>query len=234
MISDVHDYNILNIIFGDYNMKIIDVNTGVYEKNDEIAKRVSDYFHNKGIKVFNFLGTPGSGKTTLLEKIAEKMDKSKLAVIEGDLYTDQDAERMEKLGIRTVQLNTKGACHLEAEMIEQAIKEINLDGIETVIIDNIGNLVCTAEFKIGEDVRVTVSSVTEGNDKPSKYPLMFETTDVLVINKMDLAPYTNFDVEAFEKAVREVNTHCIIVRASAFKNEGVDETIAAMKQAVNM
>ena len=138
------------------------------------------------------------------------MDKSKLAVIEGDLYTDQDAQRMTQLGIRTIQLNTKGACHLEAQMIEQAINELNLDGIDTIIIDNIGNLVCTAEFKIGEDIRVTVSSVTEGNDKPSKYPLMFETTDILVINKIDLAQYTNFDIEAFKKSVREVNSHCTI------------------------
>ena len=212
-------------------MKIIDVNTGVYEKNDEIAKRVKDYFHSKGIKVFNFLGTPGSGKTTLLEKIAAKMDKSKLAVIEGDLYTDQDAQRMTQLGIRTIQLNTKGACHLEAQMIEQAINELNLDGIDTIIIDNIGNLVCTAEFKIGEDIRVTVSSVTEGNDKPSKYPLMFETTDILVINKIDLAQYTNFDIEAFKKSVREVNSHCTIVEASAFKEQGIEEVIEAMKLA---
>ena len=212
-------------------MKIIDVNTGVYEKNDEIAKRVNDYFHSKGIKVFNFLGTPGSGKTTLLEKIAAKMDKSKLAVIEGDLYTDQDAQRMTQLGIRTIQLNTKGACHLEAQMIEQAINELNLDGIDTIIIDNIGNLVCTAEFKIGEDIRVTVSSVTEGNDKPSKYPLMFETTDILVINKIDLAQSTNFDIEAFKKSVREVNSHCTIVEASAFKEQGIEEVIEAMKLA---
>ena len=212
-------------------MKIIDVNTGVYEKNDEIAKRVNDYFNSKGIKVFNFLGTPGSGKTTLLEKIAAKMDKSKLAVIEGDLYTDQDAQRMTQLGIRTIQLNTKGACHLEAQMIEQAINELNLDGIDTIIIDNIGNLVCTAEFKIGEDIRVTVSSVTEGNDKPSKYPLMFETTDILVINKIDLAQYTNFDIEAFKKSVREVNSHCTIVEASAFKEQGIEEVIEAMKLA---
>ena len=212
-------------------MKILDVNTGVYEKNDEIAKRVNDYFNSKGIKVFNFLGTPGSGKTTLLEKIAAKMDKSKLAVIEGDLYTDQDAQRMTQLGIRTIQLNTKGACHLEAQMIEQAINELNLDGIDTIIIDNIGNLVCTAEFKIGEDIRVTVSSVTEGNDKPSKYPLMFETTDILVINKIDLAQYTNFDIEAFKKSVREVNSHCTIVEASAFKEQGIEEVIEAMKLA---
>ena len=167
----------------------------------------------------------------MLEKIAAKMDKSKLAVIEGDLYTDQDAQRMTQLGIRTIQLNTKGACHLEAQMIEQAINELNLDGIDTIIIDNIGNLVCTAEFKIGEDIRVTVSSVTEGNDKPSKYPLMFETTDILVINKIDLAQYTNFDIEAFKKSVREVNSHCTIVEASAFKEQGIEEVIEAMKLA---
>ena len=213
-------------------MKIIDVNTGVYEKNDEIAKRVNDYFHSKGVKVFNLLGTPGSGKTTLLEKISEKVDKSKLAVIEGDLYTDQDAKRMVELGIRTVQLNTKGACHLEAEMIEQAVKELDLTGVDTVIIDNIGNLVCTAEFKIGEDVRVTVSSVTEGNDKPTKYPLMFETTDILVINKVDLARYTNFDMEDFKNQVRKINADCQIVECSAFLGQGIEDVIKAMKNAI--
>ncbi len=211
-------------------MKIIDVNTGVYEKNDEMAAKLRDYFHDKGICVYNFLGTPGSGKTTLLEKLVEKFDKSKLAVIEGDLYTDQDAKRMQELGIQTVQLNTKGACHLEAEMIEQAVKRLDLTGVETVIIDNIGNLVCTAEFQIGEDVRVTVASVTEGNDKPAKYPLMFETTDILVINKMDLAPYTNFNVEAFCAAVKEMNPKCHIIEASAFQGEGVDEVYHTMQQ----
>lgn len=209
-------------------MKIIDVNTGVYEKNDEIARQVQEMFHEKGIQVVNLLGTPGSGKTTLLEQLVEHLDKSKIAVIEGDLYTDQDAQRMADKGIKTVQLNTKGACHLEASMIQEAVKELDLEGIELVFIDNIGNLVCTAEFKIGEDIRVTVSSVTEGNDKPDKYPLMFQTTDILVINKMDLAAYTNFDLKTFENSVRRLNADCEIYQCSAYKNEGVKEIAEGM------
>ncbi|MCR5792479.1 MAG: hydrogenase nickel incorporation protein HypB [Lachnospiraceae bacterium] len=210
-------------------MKTIAVETGVFDNNDKKAKQVNDFLHEKGIKVFNLLGTPGSGKTTLLEQILARMDKSKVAVIEGDLYTDQDAKRIENLGVRTVQLNTRGACHLEAMMIEDALKELDLDGIETVIIDNIGNLVCTAEFKIGEDIRITVSSVTEGNDKPLKYPLMFQTTDYLVLNKMDLVPYTNFDVEEFKKHVLSLNADCRIFECTAVKGEGVDEIVNAMK-----
>jgi hydrogenase nickel incorporation protein HypB len=211
-------------------MKTIDVNTGVYEKNDAVAEKLNTFFHDKGIHVINLLGTPGSGKTTLLEQLVEYMDKDKIAVIEGDLYTDQDARRMGKKGIRTIQLNTRGACHLEAAMVQKAVDELNLSGIDTIIIDNIGNLVCTAEFKIGEDIRVTVASVTEGNDKPLKYPLMYETTDFLVINKMDLAKYTNFDAESFENSVKTCNNECRIFRCSAYKNEGVKEIAEALKQ----
>lgn len=209
-------------------MKIIDVQTGIYKRNDEKAAEVNAYLHEKGIKVFNLLGTPGSGKTTLLEQLLSRMDKDKVAVIEGDLYTDQDAMRVQAMGVRTVQLNTKGACHLEAQMIEEALQELDLTGIETVIIDNIGNLVCTAEFKIGEDIRITVSSVTEGNDKPLKYPLMFQTTDMLVLNKMDLAPFTNFDQEKFIEDVHKLNPACQIFACTAVKGDGIDALLDAM------
>ena len=154
-------------------MKTIAVNVNVLNKNDEIAAKVHSFLAERGIRLINLLGTPGSGKTTFLEKIltTEGVDKSSVAVIEGDLYTAKDAERMEALGVRTIQLNTEGACHLEADMIERALSELDLDGIRTIIIDNIGNLVCTSEFSLGEDIRVGISSVTEGNDKPLKYPL---------------------------------------------------------------
>lgn len=209
-------------------MKTIDVKTGIYKRNDEKAKQVNDYLHSKNIRVFNLLGTPGSGKTTLLEQLIARMDHTKVAVIEGDLYTDQDAKRIESLGVRTVQLNTKGACHLEAEMIEEAVEELDLTGIETVIIDNIGNLVCTAEFKIGEDVRITVSSVTEGNDKPLKYPLMFQTTDILMLNKMDMVALTNFEKDKFYEDVHKLNQNCKIIECAAIHGDGVDELIDEM------
>ena len=204
-------------------MKTISVNVNVLNKNDEIAALVQSDLDRRGIRMINLLGTPGSGKTTLLEKVLadERIDRSTVAVIEGDLYTAQDAERMEALGVRTVQLNTQGACHLEADMIEQALAELDLEGVRTVVVDNVGNLVCTSEFELGEHVRVGVSSVTEGNDKPLKYPLMFQTADMVVLNKMDLAPFTNFDVARFEADVRKINPRARVVHCSAWKREGL-------------
>ena len=208
-------------------MKTIAVNVNVLNKNDEIAARNKETLASRGIRMINLLGTPGSGKTTLLEQVLQdsRIDRSKVAVIEGDLYTAKDAERMEQIGVRTVQLNTEGACHLEADMIEQALGELDLEGVETVVIDNIGNLVCTAEFLLGEHLRIGVASVTEGNDKPLKYPLLFQTADVVLINKIDLQPYTNFDVERFTQDVHCLNPKAQVYTCSAFKGEGLEPVI---------
>ena len=206
-------------------MKIIEVNKRVLEKNDDIASRLNQFLHDREILLVNLLGTPGSGKTTLLERILERVDIRKVAVIEGDLYTDSDAKRIENFGVRTIQLNTCGACHLEASMIQEAIHKLDLNGIEVIIIDNIGNLVCTAEFKLGEDKRIMVFSVTEGNDKPLKYPIMFQTTDILIINKMDLIRYTNFNIEDFKKDVWILNPQCHIYECSAYHNEGINDIL---------
>lgn len=208
-------------------MKTISVNVNVLNKNDEIAKKNKEYLENKGIRFINLLGTPGSGKTTLLEQVLNhsSIDKSRIAVIEGDLYTDMDAKRMEEMGIRTIQLNTQGACHLEADMIEQALNELNLDGVDTIVVDNIGNLVCTAEFSLGEHIRIGVTSVTEGNDKPLKYPLLFQTADIVLINKIDLLPYTNFNVEQFKNDVYSLNKNAVVYTCSAFKNTGLEPII---------
>lgn len=208
-------------------MKTISVNVNVLNKNEEIANKNNQFLNELGIRMINLLGTPGSGKTTLLEKVLSdpRVDKSKVAVIEGDLYTALDAARMEEMGVRTVQLNTEGACHLEADMIETAISELNLDGINTIIIDNIGNLVCTAEFTLGEHLRVGVASVAEGNDKPLKYPLLFQTADVVLINKIDLLPYTNFSVAKFETDIHSLNPNAKIYTCSAFKDMGLDPVV---------
>lgn len=208
-------------------MKTIPVNVNVLNKNSEVAARVRTSLEARGIKMINLLGTPGSGKTTLLEAVlgSDVVDRATVAVIEGDLYTDQDAARMEEMGVQTVQLNTLGACHLEADMIERALDELDLEGVRTVVVDNVGNLVCTSEFELGEHVRVGVSSVTEGNDKPFKYPLMFQTADVIVLNKMDLAPFTNFDVERFEADVRKLNERAEIAHCSAWKREGLEPVL---------
>ena len=205
-------------------MKTIAVNVNVLNKNDEIADQVNGFLREKGIRLINLLGTPGSGKTTFLETVLtmEGADRSAIAVIEGDLYTDKDAERMAALGVRTIQLNTQGACHLEADMIQRALAELDLTGIKTIVIDNIGNLVCTSEFSLGEDIRVGISSVTEGNDKPLKYPLLFQTADYVLVNKMDLAPYTNFSFEQFKADVLSLNPNAEVIPCSAVTGLGMD------------
>ncbi|KEI89983.1 hydantoin utilization protein A [Clostridium botulinum B2 433] len=205
-------------------MKTIEINESVYKKNKSIAYHLRDKLHDKNIKMINLLGSPGSGKTTLLEAIIKNINnREKLAVIEGDLYTDKNAKRIEKLGIKTVQLNTKGACHLEADAIVEAVNNLNINKEELIIIDNIGNLVCTAEFDLGEDMRIAVMSVTEGNDKPLKYPLMFQTTNVIALNKIDILPYTNFDLEQFYKDAKCLNPKVKIFEVSATRGDGINK-----------
>ena len=208
-------------------MKTISVNVNVLSRNENIAKKNQDLLNERGIRLINLLGTPGSGKTTTLEKVLNHptIDKSKIAVIEGDLYTALDATRMEEIGIRTLQLNTEGACHLEADMVETALSELDLEGLDTIIVDNIGNLVCTAVFELGEHMRIAVTSVTEGNDKPLKYPNLFKTADIVLINKIDLLPYTNFNVVQFTSDIYQLNPYAKVYQCSAFKESGLEPVV---------
>ncbi|MBQ8604776.1 MAG: hydrogenase nickel incorporation protein HypB [Oscillospiraceae bacterium] len=208
-------------------MKTITVNRNVLSKNDEIAETIRADLTEKGIRMINFLGTPGSGKTTVLENVLADpaIDKSRIAVIEGDLFTDLDAQRMAEIGVRTVQLNTEGACHLEADMVQQGLAELDLEGVDTIVVDNIGNLVCTAAFQIGAHMRVCVASTTEGNDKPLKYPNMFRTADVVLLNKIDLLPYISFDVDKFIADVLSLNPNAEVYLCSAYKGEGLEPVV---------
>ena len=152
----------------------VEVKTNVLAKNDAIASSLQQVFKEKNIFVFNLMGSPGAGKTSLLEATLQDLVKDyKLAVIEGDLFTSKDAERIHALGVPVIQINTVGCCHLDANMIQDAITDLDLDELDMIIIENVGNLVCPAEFDIGEAMKVTVLSVTEGEDKPLKYPLIF-------------------------------------------------------------
>lgn len=184
----------------------IKVLTPVLEANDTIAQRNRDIFQQNRNFVINLMGAPGSGKTSLLEKTIQSLvGELSIGVIEGDIYTSLDAERISKKNVPVVQINTYGACHLDANMIHSAIVNMDLKGLDLVVIENVGNLVCPAEFKVGEDHKVVISSVSEGDDKPKKYPLMFKESQVLLLNKMDLMGHIDFNLERFKNDAFDVN-----------------------------
>ena len=201
----------------------IKVVRNILEANEVIASQNSALFAEKGVYVINLMGSPGAGKTTLLERTVEHLkDTRKIAVIEGDIETSRDAERIADHAIPTVQINTGGACHLDGNMVRSGLKALDLDQIDLLIVENVGNLVCPAEFKIGEHHKVMIISVTEGDDKPLKYPLMFQVSSVLLINKIDLLPYLDFDMKQFHSDAFKVNPKLEIIPISCTTGEGLD------------
>jgi hydrogenase nickel incorporation protein HypB len=205
-------------------MAKIDLVTGLLDSNAVMAHRNKDIFKENKNYVINLMGVPGCGKTTVLERvIAALKEKVTIGVVEGDLYTTKDAERIDGFGIPTVQINTVGACHLDAATVGKACHDLSLKNIELLVIENIGNLVCPAEFDLGEDAKVLVMSVTEGNDKPWKYPLMFRKADLIIVNKMDLISYTDFDIEQFKLDMKEINSDVEVWPVSARTGEGMSE-----------
>ena len=199
----------------------IKVMANILDKNDQIAAEVNAQLSRRGIFVLNLLGSPGSGKTALLERtIAALKDELAMAVIEGDLFTDKDAERIARQGVPVVQINTGGGCHLDASMVRGVLDKLELERLELLIIENVGNLVCPAEFNIGEDMKATVLSVTEGEDKPLKYPDMFAASSLMLINKIDLAPVLDFDLAKTIEYARRVNPKIEVLTVSARTGEG--------------
>ncbi len=205
-------------------MSEIKIVTNILKRNDEITFKNKELLDEKGIYVINLMSSPGSGKTSLLERIIAKLKNNiNIAVIEGDIYTTKDAERIEAQGVPVIQINTCGACHLDGEMIKNALNSLTLDKIDLLVIENVGNLVCPAEFEIGEDIKICVLSTTEGNDKPLKYPLMFEKSGVIILNKLDLIEFTDFDKEEFYRDIRSLNANVDTFETSCVKNQGIDE-----------
>jgi len=201
----------------------IKVLTAVLEANDTIAEQNRELFRQHGNFVINLMGAPGAGKTSLLERTIQALSgELSIGVIEGDISTSLDAERISKKNVPVVQLNTHGACHLDANMIHNAIVHMDLKVLDLLIIENIGNLVCPAEFKVGEDHKVMLSSVPEGDDKPKKYPLMFKESKVLLLNKMDLMGHVDFNLERFKKGVYEVNPHIELFPISCREGAGLE------------
>jgi hydrogenase nickel incorporation protein HypB len=202
----------------------VKVVTNILEANDRIAAENKKGFGEAGVYVINIMSGPGAGKTSLIEKTIEAINgKIRMGVIEGDIAGIDDAQRIEKLGIPVVQINTGGACHLDANMIREVMYELPLNELDLLIIENVGNLVCPAEFKVGEDIKVMLLSIAEGHDKPLKYPLMFQESSALVLNKIDLLPYTNVDIGKIKKDSLSLNPTLKIFEVSCKTGEGINE-----------
>src|ERR1022692_1429383 len=190
--------------------------------NDFVAKVIRERLQE--MLVINICSSPGSGKTTLLQETGKKLkDKINMAVLVGDPETERDAIRMKESGINALQIVTGGMCHIEAQMILQALDHINLDGVDVLFIENVGNLVCPAAFDLGEDYRVTVISTTEGDDKPKKYPRMFLTSELMLVSKSDLLPYLPFSVDAVTQDARDINPDLEVFTISSLKGEGIEQ-----------
>jgi hydrogenase nickel incorporation protein HypB len=204
-------------------MSRLTIERKVLEKNDAIANDIRRSLKEKKIFTINLVSSPGSGKTSLVERTIENSkDKIKIAVIEGDVQTDLDAERVEAFNIPVVQIVTNGSCHLEAGLVRDAYNKLNNNDIELLIIENVGNLVCPAGYDLGEDLKVVIVSTTEGDDKPLKYPAMFRNSGTLIINKIDLVPYTNCSLEKLRSNALAINPSLKIFETSCTTNEGID------------
>src|SRR3989337_3388975 len=200
----------------------VKVVTRILEANDRIAEQNRKRFKDAGLFVINLMGAPGAGKTSLLERtIHELKSRVKVGVIEGDIVGTDDAERIGSLGVPVVQINTGGACHLDANMISEVLDDLPLNNLDLLIIENVGNLVCPAEFKVGENIKVMLLSIAEGDDKPLKYPLMFQESSALILNKIDLLPYTNTSIEKIRKNSSSLNPKLKIFEVSCRTGEGI-------------
>ncbi|NLN86727.1 MAG: hydrogenase nickel incorporation protein HypB [Syntrophomonadaceae bacterium] len=201
----------------------INMETHLLGANELLAKRNRSFFKGRKVLVINLMSSPGSGKTTILERTIETLGgQIRLGVIEGDLYTDQDAKRIEKKGVKVIQINTEGACHLDASMVGTAYSRLPADDLELIIIENVGNLVCPAEFDLGEDFTAVVISTTEGNDKLHKYPLIFRQAKAVLLNKMDLLPYTDFNLDRFREDLAQINPSAMVFMISGRNGEGIE------------
>ena len=201
----------------------VSVVKNILAANDRIAQENRAIFDEKNLLVFNLMSSPGAGKTSLLEKtIGALKDQLNMGVIEGDIQSSQDAERIAEKGVPVVQINTGGACHLDGNMIRDTFHAFDFDALDLLVVENVGNLVCPAEFKVGEDFKVMILSVTEGEDKPAKYPLMFHESKALLINKIDLLPYVDCSVERIREESLKVNPDLVIFEVSCKTEEGLD------------
>jgi hydrogenase nickel incorporation protein HypB len=221
------------------NHRHIAIAQSILSKNERLAERNRGFFMAKGLLVLNLLSSPGSGKTALIERMLEDLGDSPAetlreriptAVIVGDLATDNDAQRLRRSGAEAIQITTGDACHLEAEMVGRALQQMHLDRIKLLVIENVGNLVCPAAYDLGEDLRVVILSVTEGEDKPLKYPTMFKIADVVIINKMDIAEAVGFDLDTALRNIQQITPQAQILEVSARTGTGMEAWYEFLKK----
>jgi len=206
----------------------------ILEANQRIAAENRQAFDERGLLVINLMSSPGAGKTTLLEKTIYLLkNEYKMGVVEGDIQSTYDAERIGKTGAPVVQINTGGACHLDSNMVREALKTLELGNLNLLFIENVGNLVCPAEFQLGEHFKAMILSVAEGDDKPLKYPLMFQESRVLLINKIDLLPFCDCNVNLMEERARAINPSLQIFRVSCRTGEGLEDWISWLRGEIN-
>ena len=202
----------------------IDINQPILAKNDALAAELRARFAENHVYVVDLLASPGSGKTsTILATIDALRDEFNIAVVEGDIASSVDAEKIKAQGIPAVQINTGGACHLESAMLKRAIDVLDLERLDLIIVENVGNLVCPTDFDLGENAKIMILSVPEGDDKPLKYPGVFQVSDAVILNKVDTMPVFDFDEQAFRGAVRDLNPQAPIFPIAATKGTGVEE-----------
>ncbi len=205
-------------------MSVVTIERKILEKNDEIACRNRERFAKEKIFVLNLVSSPGAGKTSLLERTIEHLrGRVPLAVIEGDVQTDLDAQRVAKYNVPAVQIMTRGGCHLEANLVQEALESLDLSQLRLLVIENVGNLVCPANYDLGEAIKVVIASTTEGDDKPLKYPAMFRNASVLIINKIDLVPYVNSSVAQLRANALAINPSLCIFETSCTTGQGINE-----------
>lgn len=203
----------------------VEIIQDIYNENEKIALSVKQKLNDNGIFVINVLGSPGSGKTSAIKEIIKLLPDVKSYVIEGDLESDIDTQKMRAMGVETYQINTGGACHLDAPTVERALEKLSLSEKGILFIENIGNLVCTAEFVVGENIKMLICSVPEGSDKPYKYPIIFENADVIVLNKCDLKEYVDFDDKFFYDGINALNKKAPVFEVCAKTGEGFDKLV---------
>ncbi len=214
-------------------MAHIDIEAKILNKNDEQAKLNRELLDSKGVYMVNVLASPGSGKTsTIVATIAALRDKYNIAVIEGDIASDVDSQTIKEMGIPAVQINTAGTCHLESDMLKRALDALDLDAIDLIFIENVGNLVCPADFYLGENIKMMILSVPEGDDKPLKYPGMFQISDCIILNKIDVMPAFTFDKALFDEHIEQLNPNAPSFAIAAVKGDGVDAWAAWLSEQI--